>query len=459
MRFTMKERQKITAALAGRYKKARKKDKGKMLNEFIELTGYNRSYGTYVLRAHGTEVRIKEGITVKGDIRKRSKRVGNKTYDEDVKRALTKVWVIMDCICGKRLSPIIREIIGILVRHKEMKIERSTRKKLSQISASTIDRLLADIRRKYALRGRSHTKPGTLLKSQIPIRTFSQWDDKRPGFVEIDLVGHDGGNAYGDFAQTLDVTDIYTGWTDTQAVKNKAQVWVFEALKDIRDRFPFDLLGIDSDNGSEFINHELFRFCTAEKITFTRARSCRKNDNCFVEQKNYSVVRRAVGYWRYDTGEQLNLLNDLYGQLRLYTNFFQPVMKLISKTRTGSKVTKKYDTPRTPFQRVIESPHISVDTKEVLKKQYAALNPAALKRAITELQDKLLKLASLKKQSSSQGNLSAARDPYVQLKRCSAVGQHEKTNCRAFDKAASSGFPPHLLIVLKKDQIRRKKVK
>lgn len=214
------------------------------------------------------------------------------------------------------------------------------------ISAATIDRLLKPEKKKHQIKGRSHTKPGTLLKHQIPIRTFSEWNEQKPGFVEIDLVGHDGGNSSGEFAQTLTVTDVCTGWTDMQAVKNKAQCWVFEALKDIRDRLPFDLLGIDSDNGGEFINDQLYRYCIQEKITFTRARSYRKNDNCFVEQKNYSVIRRAVGYMRHDTPEELHLLNELYWHLRLYSNHFHPVMKLLEKTRVGSKVKKKYDKPQ-----------------------------------------------------------------------------------------------------------------
>ena len=288
------------------------------------------------------------------------------------------------------------EMIPILQKHNEIKLDAATTAKLLAISSATIDRLLKAERKKYQLKGKSHTKPGTLLKHQIPIRTFSEWNEQRPGFVEIDLVGHDGGNSSGEFAQTLDITDVCTGWTEMQAVKNKAQCWVFEALKDIRDRMPFDLLGIDSDNGGEFINDELYRYCIAEKITFTRARSYLKNDNCFVEQKNYSVVRRAVGYMRHDTPEELKVLNELYGHLRLYNNYFQPVMKLLEKTRIGSKVKKKYDRPQTPYQRVLASPDISKDTKKWLRKEYAKLNPAELKRQTSRLQNKLIKISSAK---------------------------------------------------------------
>ncbi|HSB29962.1 MAG TPA: hypothetical protein VLD55_00010 [Candidatus Sulfobium mesophilum] len=191
-------------------------------------------------------------------------------YDDAVAAPLKKAWEMMDYICGKRLAPILKELIPRLIRFDEIRLTQEAKDKPMKISPATIDRILAPERKKYNVRGRANTKPGTLLKSQIPIRTFSQWNDKRPGFVEIDLVGHDGGDGSGDFLQTLDVTDVATGWTDTQAVRNKAQQWVFEALKDIRGRLPFPLLGIDSDYGGEFINNHLYRYCQEEKITFTR---------------------------------------------------------------------------------------------------------------------------------------------------------------------------------------------
>jgi hypothetical protein len=303
----------------------------------------------------------------------------------------------MDYICGKRLAPVLKEIIIRLERCQEIRISDKVREKLFRISPATIDRLLAKERKKQQIKGRSNTKPGTLLRNQIPIRTFSDWNEKKPGFAEIDLVGHDGGDSHGEFAQTLDVTDICTTWTETEAVRNKAQVWVFNALKDIRQRMPFPLLGIDSDGGGEFINDQLFRYCQQEKITFTRSRSYRKNDSCFVEQKNYSIVRRAVGYLRYDTEEELLTLNELYRSLRLYTNFFQPTMKLIEKTRIGSKITKKYDKAQTPYRRVLACPDVSAGDKLALKNLYAKLNPAQLKRQITKLQQKLNRLNTTKK--------------------------------------------------------------
>lgn len=405
MRLTMKERKSVTAVVAKRYQKATKKEKGTILGEYTQLTGYNRCYGAFLLRNHGRRTRINNNTVLVGDCRKRVKRTRDRTYDEQVVRVLKKIWLIMGFICGKRLKPELKEVIPILERYKEIELDKTVREKLSKISASTIDRVLAPERKKRSLRQRSRTKPGTLLKHQIPIRMFSEWDEQRPGFVEIDLVGHEGGDPSGEYIQTLDMTDVCTGWTETQAVKNKARVWVFEALKEIRRHLPFKLLGIDSDNGSEFINQHLYCYCEQEKITFTRARPYRKNDNCYVEQKNYSVVRRAVGYHRYDTPQQLRLLNQLYSHLRFYTNYFQPVMKLEEKIRVGSKVKKRYDQPRTPYRRVLESSLVKKEHKRKLNQEYAKLNPAELRRQISSLQIKLRKLAAkenLKKRNRKQ---------------------------------------------------------
>jgi hypothetical protein len=235
-----------------------------------------------------------------------------------------------------------------------------------------------------------------LLRSQIPVRTFADWDEARPGFLEIDLVAHCGGNGGGEYCQTLDVTDVATGWTETRAVRNKAQVWVFAALKAIRTDLPFPIAGIDSDNGGEFINHQLARYCDEHKITFTRSRAYHKNDSCYVEQKNWSVVRRNVGYARFDTPEELAVLNELYAVLREHTNFFMPSVKLVSKERDGAKVRKHYDTPTTPYDRVLASPDVSDAAKRRLAKRYERLHPAALKRKIVKLQGTLYRLTVMK---------------------------------------------------------------
>lgn len=397
MRLTMKARQEVTKATAGQYRGASKKEKSKILDQFVSTTGYSRWYARLVLRHQGRRIQTDKQTIVVVERKSRNKRKRACCYDEKVQTALVKLWRIMDYICGKRLQPQLPELITVLERHNEFHCDRETRAKLLRISAASIDRLLKPERRKYELRCRSGTKPGTLLKKQIPIRTFAEWDEQRPGFVEIDLVAHDGGLAAGDYCQTLDLTDIATTWTETLAVRNKAQAWVFAALKEMRQNLPFSLLGIDSDNGSEFINKDLVEYCQKQKLSFTRSRPYRKNDNCFVEQKNYSVVRRAVGYARYDTEVQLALLNELYATLRLYTNFFQPTMKLKSKERVGSKVTKRYDGAQTPYQRVLAAAPVSEAEKQRLRAKYQTLNPAALKRKLMRLQERLMKSTASRK--------------------------------------------------------------
>jgi hypothetical protein len=240
---------------------------------------------------------------------------------------------------------------------------------------------------------RGGTKPGTLLKSQIPIRTYADWDDRRVGFVEIDLVQHEGGETRNMFACTLNVTDVCSGWTEVIAVRNKAQKHVFAALKESRRRLPFSLLGVDSDNGAEFINNELIRYCQREHLTFTRGRVARKNDNAYVEQKNWSVVRRLVGFERYDTPKQLKLLNQLYTVYRLYINFFIPVTKLIRKEIRDKHTIKIYDRPCTPYQRVLNSTDVPESVKAALRQQYQNLDMLNLKQQIDVLKAALMRSA------------------------------------------------------------------
>jgi len=384
----MGERRAVATRTAQRYQRATKKEKGKILDEFVELTGYHRVHARAVLR------RTMPGSRKRQITTRRAPGQNRKHYDQRVLEGLRRIWVILDFICGKRLVAIMPEVLKRLEHFGEFKCDRRTREKLLQISAATIDRLLAPERRKHQLRGRARTKPGTLLKKQIPLRTFSEWNEQRPGFVEIDLVAHDGGQAAGEYLYTLDMTDVYSGWTEVQAIQNKAQVWVFAALKELRAQMPFALQGIDSDNGSEFINDNLLEYCQHEGITFTRSRPYRKNDNCFVEQKNYTIVRRHVGYQRLMGTEQLALVNELYRHLRLYANYFQPVMKLKTKERSGSQVKKTYHPAQTPYQRLRCSKYLSAAGKRRLAQQYAKLNPAELKRKIERIQTRLMQLAA-----------------------------------------------------------------
>jgi hypothetical protein len=305
MGLTMAERRAVTRTIATRYKRADRAGKGVILHELCAMTGWHRDHARKALR---TELQPRV-------VRTRTPRPP--TYGPNVIAALVFCWAVLGMPAGKRLAPILAELVTILRRHGELDIDEDTAALLAGMSAATIDRRLAVERKKHELRGRSHTKPGTLLKSQIPIRTWAQWDDAVPGFVEIDLVGHEGGNAVGEHAYTSTVTDIALGWTENRSIRNKARKWVTDALEDIEKSMPFPLLGIDSDNGSEFINHHLFDWCGKRKLTLTRSRPGNSNDGAHVGQKNWAIVRTVVGYHRYDTEAELLLaqqdLDDLVG--------------------------------------------------------------------------------------------------------------------------------------------------
>jgi hypothetical protein len=284
------------------------------------------------------------------------------------------------------------DMLDALVRCGECGFDETVREQLLKMSPATADRILRREKDKLLFRGKSTTKPGTLLKKNIPIRLGTEWDEDMPGFVEIDLVAHCGATTAGEYVNTLYVTDIKSGWTETQAVINKAQKHVFAALLAIASDMPFELLGIDSDNGSEFINNHLYRYCQEKDIMFTRSRPYMKNDGCHVEQKNWHIVRRHIGYGRYEGQDAVAAMNKYYKSLRLYTNFFLPQVKLISKKREGSRIIKRYDTPQTPYRRLLADDAIPDETKVLLKETFLLLNPAALKRDMIKLLDTLMKL-------------------------------------------------------------------
>lgn len=364
------------AQLCDRYRKARKKDRGKILDEFVATTGYHRKHAIALLcgtRRHRNP---------QNPIRRRRRRI----YLAEDQRAVLWLAELFDQISSKRL----RVAMDVELDHvrDDLAVSRACFKRLHHISPSTMDRFRRTERRPVA-RHRGGTKPGTLLKDQIRIRTFAEWDDKRLGFEEIDLVQHDGGNPSGFFACTLNVTDVSTGWTEMRAVPTKAQKHVFAALKQIRRELPFPLLGLDSDNGAEFINDQLVRYCEAEHLTFTRGRVGRKNDNPFVEQKNWSVVRRLVGYGRYETQQQVNQLNALYAVYRLYVNHFLPVQKLMAKVREGSRIKKIYDAPKTPYQRVLDSDQVSPAAKRRLLAIHVQLKVVGLRHQLDALLEQL----------------------------------------------------------------------
>ena len=393
MALTMSEKKAVTTELARNYRRAGKSAKAAIIDQVVSLTGYNRSYVTWLLRGGGRpgEVSPGYGPGLVAEQGRRPVRARPRVYDERVLVALKRVWWIADCICGKRLAPFLPELLPVLERHEELVLDSQTRARLQAISAATIDRLLADEKRQQRLIDPARPRPDGALLRQIPIVTHTERRADRPGYVQVDLVAHDGGCAAGEYCQTLDVTDLFSSWTEVQAVRNKAHHWTFAALREIRGRLPFKLLGIHSDNGPEFINRALYRYCWKHGLAFSRSRPYQKNDNCCVEQKNYTVVRRATGYLRYETRQQLLLLNRLYGLLRPYTNFFQPVVKLMTKTRVGSRVHKRYEPARTPYQRLLAWE--GLESKARLEAEYRVLNPAELKRGCEKLQRQLLKQA------------------------------------------------------------------
>ncbi len=367
-------------SLQARYFKARKKEKGVILDEFTKTTGSNRDYASRLL--HGRYEYATHPI--------RHSRA--RYYTPEDAAALEHLWDLLDGMCSKLLIAAIPQVLHQLRLDGTLDISDTCAQHLLEMSASTIDRLLARRRPKDKHR-RGFTKPGTLLKRRIPVRTFAERTPERPGFLDLDLVDHSGGNESGDFAHTLDMVDAYSQWIEPRAVRTKAQSLVLEQLQCMRLDLPFPLLGIHSDSGGEFINAQLYRYCTAEHLTFTRSRAGKKNDNPLIEEKNWSVVRRLIGYGRYDTQKQVDQLNSIYAVLRLYVNCFKPVMKLMGKQRVGSKIKRIYDEPKTPYQRLMECKKLRPIFKRQLKTIFARLNLSEVKveldRRIAALQPSL----------------------------------------------------------------------
>lgn len=376
--MSKRSKQELTEEIYPRYLKSGKAEKTRILDEFTAATGYHRKYAIKLLT---------QGLKRKG-----YKKVGRKKkYQGEVIGVLEQIWEICGKICSKRLHPFIPEIVSVLEREGELSCGPETKKLLLSMSRSTIDRCLQKTR--YASpKGISTTRPGIMLKKSIPVRTWHEWDDATPGFVEMDLVAHCGDNAMGQFIYTLTVVDVSTGWTECLAIPNKTQIAVSSAIKAMRLRLPFPLLGIDCDNGTEFINELLYRYCLEEEITFTRSRPYKKNDQAYVEQKNGSVVRNTIGYDRYETEEELQLLQLIYEYLHVYVNFYQPVMKLISKERVDGKTKKVYDLATSPYRRVLASKDVVFAHKASLSNLYVRLNPVTLRKNIDLNVGKLWKI-------------------------------------------------------------------
>lgn len=364
--MSLGSKREMIEAIRPRYLKAPKAGKTKILDEFIETTGYHRKHAIRALK-HGCKAK------------KLSKPGRRKIYQGEVVQVLEQIWEIYGRICSKRLHPFLPEGVQILERCEELILSPETKHLLLSMSRATIDRCLKRARFTQPRHGISTTKPGSLLKKAIPIRTFTPWEDERPGFLEIDLVAHCGSTIEGIYLNTLTATDLATGWTECEGLPNKTQAAVSQAIVTLRQNLPFPLLGLDSDNGSEFINDTLYRYCLAEQITFTRSRPYKKNDQAHVEQKNWSVVRHTIGYDRLESAEELELLRSIYADLRLYINFFQPVLKLVGKDKVDGKTIRKYDHAKTPYRRVLALDDIPLAFKARLTNQYVQLNPVTLR--------------------------------------------------------------------------------
>jgi hypothetical protein len=361
---------------ANRYQTASHLQKSVILDEFVAATGYARKYAIRLLTHPVPPI-----LAIK---RPRERRYGPAIQD-----ALTVAWRAADGICAKRLVPFLDQLVPSLERHGHLSLTDDERAQLLAISPATADRVLQPLRQGERTKGIGTTKAGSLLKHQIPVRTFADWDDARPGFFEADLVAHCGTSAEGAFLQTLTLTDVATGWTECLPLLYRAQHAVLAALDRADVLLPFPIRGLDTDNGGEFLNAELLAYCEEHAISFTRGRVARKNDQCFVEQKNGSIVRHFVGYDRFEGELAYRQLGELYRALRLYVNFFQPSMKLTAKRREGSSVRRAYDRAQTPYQRVLASQAVDAETDRRLGAIAHALDPVRLLHQIDTLQDAL----------------------------------------------------------------------
>ena len=365
--MSQQSKRELVKRLRPRYLKGSRAEKTKILDEFVAVSGLHRKSAIRALRQGYQDNRERRGRT--------------RIYTGAVVSVLAEVWRICGCICGKRLQPFMAEIVAVLERHDELTLDGTTRRLLLQMSAATIDRKLQPFRRQQG-RGLSTTKPGTLLKHSIPVRTFADWDDVQPGFVEMDLVAHCGETTQGSYLNTLTATDIATGWTECFLLRHRSQLAVAAAMETLQQRLPFPLLGIDCDNDSVFINGTLKRYCESYAITFTRSRPWKKNDQAWVEQKNGAIVRNVIGYRRYTSPAAADLLDAIHADLHTYVNFFQPVQKLVAKRRDGAKIYKRYDMAQTPHQRARAAKAVSATRKVRLHHNYRLLNPAQLRRQI-----------------------------------------------------------------------------
>jgi len=408
MRLSMGSRRELTESQCARYRRSDRRAKKVMLGEFCESTQYNRAYAALLLRGYGLR-RYQAGPAgvVMRAVKVRQRRGGRpRLYGAEVQRVVVNIWRRFGYLCGKRLAPILRRCLPSIRRDRFLRASATTCESLKHISAASIDRLLKSARQRLKLKGGSHTRPTTALLGMIPVRTFGDFAAVAPGHVQLDTVGHDGGISSGEYAFSLALCDVCTGWTERRAVQNRAARWIMEALGEMREAVPFSVTHLHSDNGTEFINHNLYRYCKAERIELSRSRAGRKNDNCWVEQKNFDTVRKLVGYARYCSPEALEALNALYRVQGVLQNYVLPSMKLREKKRIGSKVQKRYDKMLTPAERVLMHPGIGESLKARVRRMNARVDPLALADKVAILQRKVLSLAEdLRAQHAAQAAL------------------------------------------------------
>lgn len=352
--------------------------KNQILSDLQSATGYSRKHLISLLNSKKKP--------------KPRKPRARTALSEEAQNALIVVWEVANCICSKRLVPFISEICANLRKNGHHLFSEAAEEQICKVSAATVDRVLKRERAKR-LRSLSHTKRASTVKNKVPVRTFAEWNDVKPGFFEIDTVSHSSSDAHGPFLDSLNMTDIATCWTVPIAIPRKTALEVTKALQRSRELIPFPILGLDFDNGSEFLNDVVINWSKSKKVTCTRSRAYKKNDQAWIEEKNNSVVRKNVGRHRYSSDEALAVLTELYDVLAVYFNFFQPCQKLVEKRRDGAKTHKKHDIARTPYARVLESQHVSATVKCRLRAQKERLDMLHLSQELVRLRDKLRLLA------------------------------------------------------------------
>ncbi len=374
--LSLTSRRELVHAIGERYRAANRVDKQKILDEFTAVTGFHRKHAIRALRQHAAP-----GWT---------KRPRRRIYDEAVVQALTIVWEAADRICGKRLKAAIPVLVGAMERHGHLSLAPEIRDRLLKASAATIDRLLAPIR--FSSRQKRRSTMNTALRKSIAVRTFNDWNDPPPGFFEMDMVAHCGKSVAGSHVHSLVLTDIASGWTEVCALVVREQTLITLKVDEVQARLPFAILGLDVDNDSAFINETLVDFCNARQVELTRSRAYKKNDQAWIEQKNGTVVRRFVGYGRLEGQEGAAVLDELHAKVRLYVNFFLPSFKLRAKVRYGPKLSKKYDAPATPYERLLADGRITEPQKAELRNIFVTLDPVRLLGEIRRTQYRLVQL-------------------------------------------------------------------